>query len=140
MPDPFEGLALATEEARRMTIVHPVTQQPLRDAEGGEAWIALYANDSEVARRHNRSVAQRRTGHRARITGQDDLDAELAAKLAAQTADWRLLTLDGEPLVVACTTANARALFAAAPMCWLRDQALVFVDDRANFAPASSRS
>lgn len=138
----FGALALEVEQPSRMIIVHPVNRQPLRDTEGKEAFIDVYSGDSEVARKHQRAMAKRRLAVRGNRGRQsiEELEAESTALLAALTAGWYLLGLNGEPLGVLFTPDNARELYADPAVSWLREQVDEYAGDRANFSPASSSS
>lgn len=137
----FAGLALEVEKPSRMVIVHPATRQPLRDGDGSEAYIDLFSGDSEQARRHQRAVQRRRLAVRGRgkITP-EELEAEGVELLAAITAGWRLVALDGSALDVEFSVTNARELYAEPAMQWLRDQVDEFASDRGNFSKASPKS
>lgn len=141
MTDKFAALGLAVDAPGRLTIVHPVTRQPLRTADGVEAYIDLYSADSEVARKHERAVQRRRLAMRGRgkITP-EELEAEAVEALAALTAGWRLVGLDGRPLDVPFSADAAREMYAASSLAWLRDQVNEFAADRGNFSkPLSPR-
>ena len=134
----FAGLALATDVAQRMTILHPGTRQPLRHAAGGEAWIDLHSLDSAIARRAIRAQQDRRLRLRAVRPSAEELEADAAELLAACTAGWSLCTLDGEPLDVPCTPGSAQELYTLPALAWLREQVDTFVADRGNFHRAPS--
>lgn len=137
----FDGLGLDVEQPRRMILVHPVTRLPLRGADGAEGWIDLHSSDSAVARRHNREVQKRRLNMRGRGSiSPEELEAEAVDLLAALTAGWGLVTLAGEPLDVPFTPENARELYAAPALAWVREQADEFAANRANFPLLSSPS
>ena len=140
MTSKFAGLALAVDAPARMTILDPHTGQPLRDANGEDAWIDLLSADSAAARAQDRATidAQIRAGGRRRSAEQ--MDAELTEKLAKLTTGWRLLTFDGEPMDVPFSVAAARELYALPELLWLRAQVVRFVDELGNFRPAASRS
>lgn len=135
----FDKLALAVDEPGKMIIVHPVTRQPLRDANGSEGFIQLYSADSEIARKHQRSVQRRRLAMRGRgkLTP-EEIESEGTELLVALTVGWNLIALDGEPLDVEFSQENARELYAARKMTWLREQVDEFTSDRGNFSNASS--
>lgn len=139
MSGKFAALELSVDNPSRMTIVHPTTRQPLRDAEGKPAYIELYSADSEIRRKHDRAVARRRLAMRGRgkITP-EELEAEAVELLAALTTGWHLLDLAGDVVDVAFTPENARELYAATKMTWLREQVDEYVGDRGNFSGASS--
>ena len=133
----FAGLALATDVAQRMTIIHPGTRQPLRSADGAEAWIDLYSVDSKAWRNTLRAQQDRRLKVRGRPNA-EEIEADTTELFASVTAAWRLCSLDGEPLDVPCTPANARELYAMAELAWLREQVDAFVSDRGNLERANS--
>lgn len=139
----FSSMALETETPERMVIQHPKTGQPLRDAEGGEAWIDLLSSDSEVARVFDRKITNMRLKRKTRtpLTA-EELEAEGNERLAVLTKGWRLLSLSGAPLdpEVPCSAANAAELYADPSMAWLREQVMDFVTSRANFSPSSSKA
>lgn len=137
----FAALALEVDKPGRMTIVHPVSRQPLRDAEGKEAFVDLYSNDSEPARKHQRAVQRRRLAMRGRgkLTP-EELEAEQVELLAALTAEWYLVDLAGRPIDVPFSQENARELYGDAAVSWLREQVDEFAGDRGNFSKASPKS
>ena len=140
MTSKFAGLALAVDAPARMTILHPVTRQPLRDSAGEEAWIDLLSADSAAARAHDRAITDALIRAGARRRSAEQMDAELTDKLAKLTTGWRLLTLDGEPIDVPFSVASAREMYALPELAWLRGQVMQFVDDLGNFRPAASTS
>ncbi|MCP1832836.1 hypothetical protein [Bradyrhizobium sp. USDA 4545] len=137
----FAGLELEVEKPFRMVLVHPVTRQPLRDETGAEAYIDHYSSDSDVARKHQRSVQRRRLAMRgrAKITP-EELEAESIELLAALTTGWNLVDLKGKKLNVEFSQETARRLYANPGIGWLRDQLDESTADRANFAKGSSTS
>lgn len=141
MNSKFAGLEIAVDQPQRMTLVHPISRQPLRDADGETAWIEIYSNDSSAARKHNREVQRRRLAMRGRgrITP-EEVEAEGIDLLAALTTNWRLLTLDGTPLDVPFSPEAARELYSAQALAWVREQVDEFCVDRANFPQPSSTS
>lgn len=134
----FAGMALEVDKPSRMVIVHPVSRQPLRDAEGKEAFIELYSGDSEVARKHGRVVTQRRINMRGRgkLTAQE-LEAEHVELLAALTVGWYLVDLAGAAMNVEFSSENARDLYGLPALSWVREQVDDFTGDRGNFSKAS---
>ncbi|MGE4043587.1 MAG: hypothetical protein AB7F35_01945 [Acetobacteraceae bacterium] len=139
MSSKFAGLALGVDSVARMTIIHPVTRQPLRNAETGEeAWIDLLSAGSSIGRAHDRAVTDRQLRLRGQRYTAEQAEADLIEKLAKLTKAWSLVTLKGEPLAVDCTPAAARELYALSELAWLREQVVEFITDLGNFRPAAS--
>lgn len=138
----FASLLLEVDKPERMTLVHPITKQPLRDEAGTEAFISLYSADSEVARKHQRTVGKRRLAMRrgAKPTI-EEIEAEQVELLAVLTADWYLLGWrDSQPLSEPFSLENARELYGLAGATWIREQVDDWLGDRANFVKASSQT
>jgi hypothetical protein len=135
----FSGLELEVEKPFRLILLHPVTRQPLRDAEGKEAYIDHYSGDSEIARKHQRAVQRRRLAMRGRLKiTPEELEAEAAEVLAALTVGWYLVGLKGDPIDTPFTPENARELYSDPRVTWLREQLDESAADRANFSKGSS--
>lgn len=135
----FAGLEIAIDKPGRLILSHPITRQPLRDPDGKEAWIELFSADSDIARKHQQAIQRRRLaqrGNRLRITP-EELEAEAVDLLAALTAGWYLVSLNGEPLNVPFSVENARELYAVPAMTWVREQVDEFAADRGNYSGAS---
>jgi hypothetical protein len=135
----FDALALAVDKPARLLLQHPKTGLPLKDKEGKEAFIDLLSSDSDTARKQQHANANKRFAQRVRrpLTS-EELDAENIDILAALTVGWHLVGLDGEALAVPFSTENAKELYAAPQLAWVREQAQAFAESRANFAKASS--
>lgn len=129
----FAALAVQADAPARMTILHPVTGEPLVDADGSPAWIDVHSADSAAAQKHHRAVQNRRLQSRARKITAEELEAEGIDLLAALTAGWRLLGLDGTPLDIPCNRQNAAELYAEPSAAWIREQVNAFAADRGNF-------
>ncbi len=139
----FSGLALEVDKPGRMTIMHPVTNAPLRDNAGKEAWIDIYSSDSAAARKHRMSVQRKRLGQVGQRRGKvtltpEEIEADSIDLLVALTAGWHLLDLDGKPLQVQFNAENARELYSNSGMSWLVEQIDAFASERENFSKASS--
>jgi hypothetical protein len=133
----LSALSLAVDKAQRMPLLHYQSRQPLRDAEGHEAYIEIYSSDSDIARKHNRETQRRRLNMRGRgRLSPEELEAEATDLLVALTTGWFLLTPDGEPLGLPFTAENARKVYDK--VTWIREQVDEFAADRGNFTPASS--
>jgi hypothetical protein len=135
----FSGLELEVETSFRRILLHPVTQQPLRDGEGREAYIDHYSRDSEITRKHERAINRRRLAMRGRLKiTPEEIEAEATELLAALTAGWYLVDLTGNPIDLPFTPENARELYASPAVSWLREQLEESTADRANFSKGSS--
>lgn len=138
----FDAMELQVDKPAKLTILHPVTRQPLRDTHDESniivAFVELFSADSLVARKHNRSIQRRRLDMRGRgkITP-EQLEAEAIEMLAALTTNWALVGLDGKALSIEFNAENARELYASEKLSWLREQVDEFASDRANFSAAS---
>lgn len=141
MDDKFASLALPVEKASRMTILHPVTRQPLKNGDGREAYIEMLSIDSEVAQKHRTASQQRRLnmGIRAKLNA-EELEQESIDLLAWLTVGWHLVGFDGEVIDVPFSKENARKLYGQHALAWLREQVDQYVADRGNFSGASSTS
>lgn len=137
MTNPFAGMALAVDRPSRLALLHPVTKLPLRDAEGGEAWIELLSWDSAASEAHRieRDDRARRLG---RDLTAEEANQDMAAHLAALTTGWRLLTLAGAALDVPCSPEAARALYGDRVLKWVRVQVLEHLNNRGNWHAASA--
>jgi hypothetical protein len=134
----FAGLELSVEKPFRLVLVHPVTRQPLRDVAGNEAYIEHFSGDSEIARKHQRSVTRRRLAMRGRAKlTPEEIEAEAIELLAALSTGWNLLDLSGGKIDVPFTQENARDLYGNAAVGWLREQLEESASDRGNFSQGS---
>jgi len=130
----FSGLGVPVDATARMTILHPATGQPLRNAATGEpAWIDLLSADSAVARATQRDAQNRRLRARARTITAESMEADGTDLLAALTKGWSLVTLDGAPIDVPCTPENARELYGTPDLAFIRRQVDEFVADLGNY-------
>ncbi len=143
----FAGLAMQVEQPQRMPILHPVTRQPIRGKrlvdgaeETVEAYIDLLPAAGKVGKQHDRSVTDRQIKARGARYTAEMAEADLIEKVAILTRGWLLFTLDGEPIDVPFSTANARELYSMPETAWIRDQAIEFASDLGNYPAASSTS
>jgi hypothetical protein len=121
-----------------MVLKHPVTNQPIRDAKGEEAYIDLLSLDSQKALAFDRVAGDRRLERLARarsVPTSVEFEAEQTDRMATLTTGWRLLNIDGTAMDVPFTEANARELYAFP---WIRQQVALFQGNLANFVKASS--
>lgn len=130
-------LSLNVEKPQRMPLLHYQTRQPLRGPNDEEAYVDMYSSDSDIARRHNREMQRRRLNMRGRgkLTP-EELEAEATDLLVALTADWLLVSLDGNVLDLPFSAQNARTVYDK--VAWIREQVDEFAADRGNFTPSSS--
>ena len=130
----FSGLAVPTDRPARMTILHPVTGQPIRRIDTGEpAWIDVLSADSKAARDHERAAQNRRLQSRARRITADEIEAEGVELLVALTKGWSLATLDGEAHDVPFSPEAAREFYGAPELAFVRRQVNDFAADLGNF-------
>jgi hypothetical protein len=135
----FSGLELEVEKPYRLILLHPITRQPLRDAEGNEAYVEHYSADSEIARKHQRAVQRRRLAMRGRLKiTPEEIEAEATEVLAALTVGWFLVDLTGNPIDLPFTQQDARELYSSPAVGWLREQLDESAADRGNFSKGSS--
>ena len=136
----FDGLKLAVDTPARLILTHPITGQPLRDAEGADAWIDVLAISSTVGRAHDRIITDRRMKQgQARVTA-EQLELDMTEKLAKLTRGWYLIALDGAPLNVPFNETTARECYGQPELLWLREQVFQFAADLGNFRPPLATS
>jgi hypothetical protein len=134
----LDSMAVWVDEPEKMVIKHPVTELPLRDKEGKEAFLMLLGTDSKAAHKHRREATARFLAKRNRNTGTpEEIDASAVEQLVALTKGWHLVNFEGEVIDHAFNEANARALYTSKQFAWLREQADAFIGDRANFLKSS---
>lgn len=140
--DDFDAMGLAVDRPARMILMHPVTNQPLVDAQGEPGWIEVYSADSKIATARRLAIQQRRLDN---VRGRGKLqavtmEAEGTEVLVAITAAWRLLDMHGRELAIPCTPQNAQKLYTLPSTTWVREQVNEFAAERGNYAPPSSES
>lgn len=140
----FAALAVAVDRPARMTILHPTTGQPIYvlGANGKPtaefAWIDVYSTDSDIFRAHERAASNRRMRSRARRLTAEDIEAETVETYVVLTAGWRLVGLNGVPSDVPFTPENARELYGANELAFIRRQVDAFSADLGNFPAAAA--
>jgi hypothetical protein len=141
MMSKFSAMALPVDVPARMTILHPGTRQPLVDPSGEAAWIDLISLDSKEAQAFDTSELQKRADQRGRSANIiTEAEQVTVRKYALLTKGWHLVGWDGEVIDLPCTETNAIELYSDNTMRWVRDQVDVFVANRANFLPRSSKN
>ncbi len=140
----FSGLSLSVDVPQRMNIIHPITRQVLTDNDGKSAYIDLYSADSLAAKKQNREISRRRLAmagrSRAMKLTPEEIENDQIELLVAITADWYLVSLDGEKIDIPFSASEARTLYGSEEAAWLREQVDDFAGDRANFTKASSKT
>lgn len=141
MTGKFGGLSANISDAFKMPIISPVTDAPLKDKDGKEAFIELLSADSDIGRRidRERTTALTKRQLRGKIAGAADNAIEQNyATIASLTRGWYLLDLAGNPIDVAFSEQNALELYSSPETAWIYRQAFVAVNEVANFIKSSS--
>jgi hypothetical protein len=128
-------------------IVLGFDRQPIRNDDGSVNFIDLYSSDSEIARKQNRRVQDRRLAMKGRgkVTAVE-LEGDAVEMLTVLTAGWGTISkADGDKsgVVTHDTDFNAdaaRAFFANPDNAEVRAQADEFAAERANFSKALSNN
>lgn len=129
----------AAEQGAVMTILHPVTSEPLLAGDKTPYTLTLAGEDSARLTAFDRAARDRALARAAANYGRrvkrmaEDLDKEVLDRLVAATISWAPdFPLDGE--LLAYSPENARKLYTRLP--WLREQAFAFYTDLSNFLKA----
>ena len=127
------------QQGVEMPVLHPATRTVV--VSGGKQWtITLCGRASDAHRQALRVIEMQRAERAARgeaITP-EQAERDNTEMLVACTKGWTPFALDGE--VFEFSLANARRLWADRRFGWLREQAVRFINDDANFLPTSSAS
>lgn len=120
-----------------MTVRHPLTGEELV-SEGKPVTITLAGKDSAEFAKTKRDALNRRLADRSgRQVTAEEVERQVIRGLARVTMEVSGLKYGG--IVIKATDKDAvESLYAKAP--WLREQVDQFIDDRANFMPASSET
>ena len=125
-------IAKVSDEGAKCVLVHPVTQQILRDADGNEVSITLAGTDSEAYRKAQRKLINKRLAAKGKGTiTAEQVDADDLQILGDCTLSWEGLLVDGVQLV--CSASAAIKLYSDPRFPWIREQATAFMNDRANY-------
>lgn len=128
----------ATAEAgAKMEVQHPTTGAVLTSTDGSAVTITLAGQDSELFRKADRKISNRRlnttaAGQRIKLNA-EGIDNDSLERLVACTISWSGVGFGGSDKE--CAPDNAREVYKKLP--WLREQAETFISDRANFLKAS---
>lgn len=115
--------------------VHGPSGQPVTQDDGEPVTLCLLGDDCDALVKFDRVTTNQH------LRGSQTITAELAEakqinRLARACVGWTGVVLDGKPLEH--SEENARTLFKR--FRWLRQQAALFISDRANFLKASPQS
>jgi len=112
------------------TPVNPGTLEPLNMR------IKLRSSNCESVRAKSRAFVRKlQTSTEFRKNGAIDVEqaeAQATEKLVACTVGWEGVKYHD---ITVCTAENARRLYTAPGLAWLRAQVLEFIEDQANFLP-----
>ena len=127
------NVSVMAEKGADMILEHPATGDPLEQENGDPVVITLLGMDSKAYREKNRDFQRERIAKMARnrkktidYTMSDEDACEL---LAACTKGWSGIDADGKPLEFSKEAAYDLYM----ENNWIREQADVFIGDRANF-------
>lgn len=125
----------AAEQPGNCELVHPVNEEPLLGADGKPWTITVYSADSDVYRKAQRAIVDRRLTEAKSKGGKFKLNAtmvdeEAVEALVAATTGWSGLEENEKP--VEFSPKAARDLYTRFQ--WIRDQVTAFINDRRNFA------
>lgn len=143
--DRLAACATETEKPGRM-IVRGLDGKPLQAGDGSQTYFDIYSADSEIARKHERVIADERLAARGRgVHTADAMEAEANELLVVLTAGWgvRKIAEDGaieDVPALDFTPAAARKLYADAHYADIRRQVNEYAGTRVNFAKASPKS
>lgn len=130
----------------RMIIIDPITEKPIVDKQGNEAFIDMLGPDSDQALKIDRAnntaaVRKMRSGRNRQNPEDEDFIKDQVEKLSAVTVAWYLIDpATQEPLDVPFSKENASELYADRDLGWLRRQAWGHHNAEANFIMRSSKS
>lgn len=140
----FGSLSGSASDPYRVVLIDPATDEPLKDANGGEAYIDVLSAQSETGRKFDRERAQLITRRAMRSRGRDIDDDQFQAnvqKLARLTVAWRLVDpVTKEPLDVPYSLETAAEFYALPKAYPFFLQAWLGAHEPANFIKASSTS
>lgn len=141
MASKFAALAANVSTPFSVELLHPVTDEPIKDKAGKAAFIEILSVDSPEGRAFDAIERKRLTekavkGRAGDLPDQLDQNQLKAAKL---TRKWHLVDpTTGEVLDVPCSEANARELYAEPGMSWLFSQVWVGATNTGNFMKKTS--
>lgn len=118
-------LELTFRDLYRYSILHPITKEPVPNADGSPQWIELYGADTKQYRNALAEVAR---------LGLTDPTEKLVAFLIRITARWNITAGAESPSID-----KAAEIYPRFPA-WLRDDLFAAASTRANFFGEASAS
>lgn len=116
-----------------MPVVHPRDRLPVTLSDGTPFTITLCGRSSDVFRRATINVesAQAERAAHGRVSTPEESERDNVEILTACTRGWTTFPMDGQPFEF--SVENARKLWGDRRFLWMREQAMRFVRDDANF-------
>ena len=113
-----------------LNLLNPATGEPLLDDNGEQVGIYLLGKDSEVYRRAQRTITNRRLSRKgsSAITA-ERIESEANEVLAHCTASWQGIVYQGDE--VDCSFSMAKRIYTQIP--WVKEQVDEFIAERANY-------
>lgn len=126
---PDEGAILELNDA---------ADAPLMNDDETRMTLTLLGQDSDVVRKHNNGVSNRRlsAGARLKLTA-EGIDGDATALLAKATTAWNITLGGSKPPL---TYDAAFALYANPKLAFIREQADRFIAERAHFLKGSPKT
>ena len=119
----------SAETKMPMPLIHPKTGDVIATEAGADMVITLYGKDSDVYRKAQRTITNRRLSKKTNATlTAERLEAEANEVLAHCTDSWNIV-YEGEE--IDCNFTNAKKVYTNLP--WVKEQVDEFVAERSNF-------
>ena len=116
-----------------MDVMHPITGEPLLDANGFHVTVTLLGADSTKMRQEMSNRAKKQLASKNKPVNNIEEAEKLSAELLAViTVSWSGITENGQE--IECNRENAINVYKK--YSWLRQQVDAFTTDRANFYKA----
>lgn len=116
-----------------MQVLDPRTNKPILDEKSKEpVTLMLIGMDSADVQQKRKALGDRRVnalGQRKMMISADDLENDNMELLTACTKEWKHIVYNQKELP--CTPENVKLIYTECP--WIREQAEMFVNNRANF-------
>lgn len=128
------NLSTACEKGFELELLNPITKEPLG------VFIDIIGNESEVLKKHVRETTNARlrqnamlakSGKEADVETVEKIDARAIDYLVAATTGWRNVVYKGKALEF--SKENAKMLYSAPGMQWIKSQVDVAVGKLENF-------